>query len=126
MSILSKEIPTFRPIRDWYYVGCYINDITAVVGGPDKVPESHYEARKICNELCHRIIDEMMDWGCGLTQPEDFKPLIRVYMKQPEDYFIQRDEMGRDVYIDIMSKPHNGKSSTHVVKVVLTAKEWYV
>lgn len=124
MSLLSEEIPTFQPIREQYFVGCYINDITAVVGGPDEMPEYQHETRKICNKLCHQIIDGMMEWGCGLIDPEDLRPIVNVYMKVPMDYYIEREAYGRDVYLNIHSKPANGHPSKTIVKIVLSAKDW--
>lgn len=125
MSILSEEIPTFRPIKEQYFVGCYINDITAVIGGPDEMPEHKYETKEICNRLCHQIIDGMGEWGIGLIDPEDLRPIVNVYMKVPTDYYIEREAYGQDIYLTIHSKPTNGNSSKTIVKIVLTAKEWY-
>lgn len=123
MSILSEEITTFEPIRKRYLVGCYINDITEIVGGPDDHP-GVIKAKTICRRLCHRIIDEMMEWGCGLIKPEDLRPLVQVYMKNPNDYYIEREDLGRDIYIDVVRKPGIDQKPKHVLKVVLTHKTW--
>lgn len=119
MGILSENISTFVPIREQYFVGCYINEISAIIGGPDS--NLHYsKEQEICNQLCHWVVDVMMEWGCGLLQPEDLRPLLNTFMKNPSEYYIHIDSYGMDTMINVMST-HGQK---HVMKIVLTAKHW--
>ena len=119
MSILSENIKTFTPIKDQYRIGCYINDITKIVGGPDT--EGHYkETRQICNKLCHEVIGVVEEWGIGLLKPEDLRPLVNTFFKDPNEHYVEVEHLGMDIYIEIKDKSRD----RHIMKIVLTAREW--
>ena len=119
MSILSEEISTFTPVKDQYWVGCYINDITRIVGGPD-TPGHHSEDRKICNRLCHWVTDMIMEWGVGLLDPVDLRHLVNTIFKEPTDHVVHVSDEGMNKYIEVMSR----STQRHILKIVLTVKEW--
>ena len=119
MSILSEDIKTFTPVKDLYRIGCYINDITKIVGGPD-TEGHHKETRQICNRLCHEVIDAMEVWGTGLLKPEDLRPLVNTFFKDPNEHYVEVELLGMDIYIEIKDKTRD----RHIMKIVLTAKEW--
>ena len=120
MGILSETLSTFIPVKEQYYIGCYINDVTKIVGGPDSNP--HYtNERIICNRLCHQVVDTMMEWGIGLLQAEDLRPLVSTFFKEPKEHVLQIEDQGMDKYINILSTSGQRK---HIMKIVLTAKDW--
>lgn len=119
MSILSEDIITFVPVKDRYWIGCYINDITKIVGGPDTT--GHFaKDKKICNRLCHQVVDAMMEWGCGLLRAEDLRPLLNTFMKEPQEHYIDISEYGMETSINVMAK----HAQRHIMKIVLSNKEW--
>ena len=120
MSILSEDIRTFQPIKDQYLVGCYINDITAIVDGPDDMPIHHTEVRSICKELCHKVVDMISDWGIELLDVDDLRPLINTTIKEPRHHFVQIEDLGMNKCIMVT----NIDSRKSVMKIVLTVREW--
>lgn len=119
MSILSEDISTFVPVKDQYRVGCYINDITKIIGGPETT--GHFaEDRETCNRLCHWVADMIMEWGIGLLEPADLRPLVNTVFKSPADHIIQVDNEGMNLHINVLSK----SAQRPVMKIVLTVKEW--
>ena len=119
MSILSEDIRTFAPVKDQYWVGCYINDITKIIGGPETTGY-FAEDREICNRLCHWVADMIMDWGVGLLEPADLRPLVNTAFKNPSDHILQVDNEGMNLHINVLSK----SAQRPVMKIVLTVKEW--
>lgn len=120
MGILSNSVGgLLTTIQEQYYIGCYINDITAIVGGPDST--GHYrEDEQICNQLCHWVVDMMMEWSVNMLEADDLRSLINVVFKEPGEHVIHTDDQGYERHINVMSK-HKQRT---ILKIVLTPKEW--
>ena len=120
MSILSDSAGgLLNTIQEQYFVGCYINDITEIVGGPDTT--GHYrDDERICRELCHWVVDMMMEWSTSMLDIIDLPPLLIGVFKEPDKFFIVPDDRGYERSINVTRK----EDRHNILKIVLTPKEW--
>ena len=83
------------PISDTHLVNCTILDVTHITGGPDGKPESYIENKRLCHELCHKIIDVVCDWQLEMFDEEHFKiPFVKSFIKSTENLIVSFQEYG--------------------------------